>query len=321
MPVGCPSCGTQNPDGSQFCQNCRTPLLAGPVDPTPVAPPPPPAPAPGYGAPPAYGAPPGYAAPAAYGAPPAYAAPGAYTPAYGAPAPSPYYTPGGAPPPVHRTPTGMIIGGGIAAFVLLAILAVAGAFIFGSKSTGTHVAPTPPPTSAPPTVAPTSTPTAAPTPTIKPTPNSGAIETNTFTMGLAPGFKKLKTDTISALVANETGNIYVAAGKQDHVSSVDNEFTGVVDTLKQKYSQVTQCTKPADYTIDGVKGTIWGFNYLFTPQGGQAVKVCDLFFIAIPDSDKTLFYEVEMFMADTDFDKFANGSALPEVATIHWKSF
>ena len=315
MPVGCPTCGTQNPDGSLFCQNCRTPLMAPPVGSTPTAPPPPSAPPPGYGAPR-----PGYAAP-----PPGYA------PAYGAA--SPYYMPAGmpagAPAPVHRTPTGLVIGAGIAAFVLLAILAVVVAFIVGSRSTGDHVAPTPPPTSAPPTIAPTTTPgsspgtkpSPSPTPTGKPTPTTGGIETNNFTMGLAPGFRTVKSDTVTALVANETGSIFVSAGKQDHESSIDNEFAGIVDNLKQKYSQVSQCTKSADFTVDGVKGTIWGFNYLFTPQGGQATKVCDLFFLAIPDSDKTLFYEVEFFMADSDFEKFANGSALPEVATIHWKSF
>ena len=334
MPVGCPNCGTQNPDGSQFCQNCRTPLMAGPAAPPPMAAPPPPAygaPPPAYGAPPpAYGAP-----PPAYGAPPpAYAAPGGYAPAYGAPAASPYYTPGGAPPPVHRTPTGLIIGAGVAAFVILAILAVVGAFLFGNKGGSQHV-PQPPPTSAPPTIAPTTAPTSTPSstpgnkptptatttpePTTKPTASAGAIDTNTFTLGLAPGFKKVKSDSVTALVANDTGSIYVGAGKQDHESSVQSEFTGIVDNLKQKYSQVSECTKPVDFTIDGIKGTSWGFNYLYTPQGGQAVKVCDLFFIAVPDTDKTLFYEVEEFMADSDFDKFVNGSAIPELKTLRWK--
>jgi hypothetical protein len=243
---------------------------------------------------------------------------------------------------------GLIIGGAIAAFVFLAILAVVGGFFLSKASAHSSTPPSSPPTAAPPTAAPTTAPTAAPTtaptavptnvptsapspkptslptktptaaPTPTPAPAGGAITTNTFTIGLAPGWKKIKSDGVSALVSNDTGSIYVLSGKQDHQSSVDNELSGVEAALKAKYPDVTQCTDPAAYSIDSVTGVIWGFNYLWTSPGGQAVKVCDLYFFAVPASDPTYFYEIEMFMADADFDKFANGEAVPELTTLTW---
>jgi zinc-ribbon domain len=299
--IACPNCGTQNADGSQFCQNCRAPLVAaGP-------PPPAAAPAPGY-APPAFAPPPGYA-----------------------PGHSAYYAPAGPAAPVHRTPMGLIIGGALAAFLILAIVAVAAGFVVSKAAAHSTTPPSSPPTAAP-TAAPTAVPTAAPTtaPTRTPTPAAtaapkptaapaaGDITTNTFTLGLVAGWKKIKSDKVSALVANDTGSIYVLAGRQDHQSSVDNEFAGVIAALKAKYPQVSECTKSASFSVDGVDGTIWGFNYLWTAPSGQTVTVCDLYFFSVPASDPTYFYEVELFMADADFDKFANGAADPELATLRW---
>src|SRR3979409_552238 len=86
MAVTCARCGTQNPDGNQFCQACGTPLAVA------VAPPP----ATALPGPPAAPPPP----------------PGGYQ--------SPYYAPSavGPQPPVHRTPWTLII----AAIVVLVLL-------------------------------------------------------------------------------------------------------------------------------------------------------------------------------------------------------
>jgi hypothetical protein len=311
MAIACPNCGTQNADGAQFCQNCRTPLAAAaPVAGAPSMPPPMPPPV----AQPVGAMPP----------PPGYV-----------PGQSAYYTPAGPAAPVHRTPMGLIIGGAMAAFLLIAIIAVAAGFAVSRAAAHSSNPPSSPPTAAPtaaptqaptpaptgkptagPTATPTSKPTAAPTPT--PAPAAGAITTNTFSLGLADGWKKVKSDKVSALVANGTGSIYVLSGSQDHQSSVDNEFSELVAALKAKYPEVTECTKPADFSIDGEAGTIWGFNYLWTSPSGQAVTVCDLYYFSVPNADPTYFYEVELFMADADFDKFANGEAVPELTTLRW---
>lgn len=258
MPVACPHCGTENSEGVHFCQNCRTPLMAGPL-------------------------------------------PHQAREATSTSAASPFYTPTGSPPPVHRLSTTRLIGGGIALFILLSILATLITFIIGTRSVPTHA-------------------TAESSPTASPSPNRGVIDTDTFSMGLAPGFRSVRSDGVSALVANGTGTMYVTSGKQGQESSIETEFTGIVDNLEQRYSQIAQCSEPADFTIDGVKGTLWGFSYLFAPQGARATRVCDLFFISVPQSDRTIFYEVEMFMADSEYEKFVSGSAMPELATIHWKA-
>src|ERR1700674_3164632 len=99
MAVLCARCGTQNPDGNQFCQACGTPLAvtapvpAVPNAPTAASPFPPSATAysttqAGYASPP-----PGPPA----GPPPAFQ--------------SPYYAPSTGPQPqVHRAPWLLIIG-------------------------------------------------------------------------------------------------------------------------------------------------------------------------------------------------------------------
>src|SRR2546422_476907 len=103
MAVACAKCGTQNPEGNQFCQNCGTPLAAAAPSAAPPAPAPP--------------------APAPMAPPPAVAA--APPPAPGAPPPgyayqNPYYQPGAGAPPVHRTPWVMIVGAVVGVVVILA---------------------------------------------------------------------------------------------------------------------------------------------------------------------------------------------------------
>src|SRR3981081_4733709 len=89
MAVTCARCGTQNPDGNQFCQACGPPLAiaAAPPGPPTALPGPPPMPPP----PPA-----GYQ--------------------------SPYYAPSavGPQPPVHRTPWMLIISAVVVLFVIMA---------------------------------------------------------------------------------------------------------------------------------------------------------------------------------------------------------
>src|SRR5437879_1758311 len=120
MAVTCARCGTQNPDGNQFCQACGTPLAVAAAPPSapsalpgpPAAPPPPP---------------PGYQ--------------------------SPYYAAGavGPQPPVHRTPWTLIIAGIVVLVLLMAGCGTALA-ILGNRSTsnqGAGVLPSPSPAVTP----------------------------------------------------------------------------------------------------------------------------------------------------------------------------
>src|SRR6202795_3265247 len=103
MAVVCARCGTQNPDGNQFCQACGTPLAVATAQPGFI---------------PAVAAAPGAALPGPPPGPPP--PPGGYQ--------SPYYQPSavGPPPPVHRTPWMLIIA---AIVVLVLIMAGAGTAI------------------------------------------------------------------------------------------------------------------------------------------------------------------------------------------------
>lgn len=125
MPVACLSCGTQNPDGNNFCQNCGRPLTAA------AAPPPP---------------------PVAAQAPPPPPPPPAYQ--------SPYYQPA-QPMVVHRTPVGLIVGVVVALLVLMGGCGV----VLAAVATHPKPSPVAHVTAAPtvaPTVAPTAVPTQAP---------------------------------------------------------------------------------------------------------------------------------------------------------------
>lgn len=112
MPLACPRCGTQNPDGNAYCQACGTPLTA------PVA----------------------ATAGAFAGPPPGMAPPPAYQ--------SPYYPPSGPPVAVHRTPWMLIIAGVLVLTVLMAGAGTALAVLGnrGSQSGNTTVGDIPSPT-------------------------------------------------------------------------------------------------------------------------------------------------------------------------------
>ena len=112
MPLACPRCGTQNPDGNAYCQACGT-LLTAPVAAT---------------------------AGAFAGPPPGMAPPPAYQ--------SPYYPPSGPPVAVHRTPWMLIIAGVLVLTVLMAGAGTALAVLGnrGSQSGNTTVGDIPSPT-------------------------------------------------------------------------------------------------------------------------------------------------------------------------------
>src|ERR1700674_849572 len=184
MAVTCARCGTQNPDGNQFCQACGTPLAvaavqAAPAAPSPVLPGPPPAPPP---------------------------PPGVYQ--------SPYYAPGavGPQPPVHRTPWMIIIA---AIVVLVLIMAGAGTAIallskHNDNQTNATVLPSPSPASVP-------SPTTGPQPSPLPTPtttSTGTISNNALALTLPSGWTVVNQDDVSISVtdASNSGVMTVGSG-------------------------------------------------------------------------------------------------------------
>src|SRR5882672_10480899 len=124
MAVTCARCGTQNPDGNQFCQACGTPLAVAVAAPPAAAP----------------------TAPAMPGPPPMPPPPGAYQ--------SPYYAPSavGPQPPVHRTPWVLIISGIVVLVLIMAGCGTAFA-ILGSRASnnqgGSGILPSPSPAGSP----------------------------------------------------------------------------------------------------------------------------------------------------------------------------
>src|SRR5579859_2041593 len=163
MAIACSRCGTQNPDGNQFCQACGASLTAAvpPVAPLPGPPPGAPPPPPMSG---------GMMPPQAASAPP----PGPY----GAPGYSPYYPPsaGGPQQPVHRTPWVLIVGVIIGLIVIMSGCGIVIAVVGLNKTAQTKTAgilPTPSPASSPsPVATPAGSPTATPRSSPKPTPSN-----------------------------------------------------------------------------------------------------------------------------------------------------
>src|SRR4030088_3124104 len=176
MAVTCARCGTQNPDGNQFCQACGTPLAIA------AAPPGPPTALPG---PPAAPPPP----------PPGYQ--------------SPYYAPSavGPQPPVHRTPWTLIIA---AIVVLVLLMAGCGTAIavLGSRNSGNNqgagILPSPSPAGTP-------SPVASPTPI---TNGAGSASNKGVAFKLPKGWTVVNKDDQSITISNpsSTGSITIGSG-------------------------------------------------------------------------------------------------------------
>src|SRR6267378_5611279 len=206
MAVTCARCGTQNPDGNQFCQACGTPLAVAVAAPPAAAP----------------------TAPAMPGPPPMPPPPGAYQ--------SPYYAPSavGPQPPVHRTPWVLIIS---AIVVLVLLMAGCGTAIAVLSNRGTTtgpsngILPSPSPAGTP---SPTSNPTGNPTP---PTGSGTTAANKGVTVTLPPGWTVQNKDDESITISNPNGNgsINIGSGASSPAQSAQQNKDEIDAFFKGKY--------------------------------------------------------------------------------------
>jgi hypothetical protein len=237
LAVTCARCGTQNPDGNQFCQACGTPLA--------VAPPPPQVPSPIPGPPPP---------------------PGAYQ--------SPYYSPStlGPQPPVHRTPWVLIIS---AIVVLVLLMAGCGTAIavFGSRANTTPgnssgILPSP---------SPAGTPSPLPSPAPGATTVSNKGETFTVPKGWTIDSKDEQSITITnpngdGAVTVGSGASSPAQSAQQNKDTIDKFFQGKYpDTKNCSGSKTT--TGP----LNGSSGIFWELCFTLSTGGQSIQAGAPLF--------------------------------------------
>ena len=283
MAVTCARCGTQNPDGNQFCQACGTPLAVA------VAPPQPAPPSTLPGPPP--------------GAPPP---PGAYQ--------SPYYQPSavGPQPPVHRTPWTLIIAAIVVLVLIMAgcgtAIAVLGNRVAGNQG-GSGILPSP---------SPAGTPSPGTTP---PTTISGSTVANKGeVLTLPPGWTVQSKDDQSIALTNPNGDGSIAVGSgasspaqtaQQNKDEVDKFFSG-------KYPDTKNCpgSKTTNGTLNGAPGIFWELCFTVT-SGGQSIQAASPVF-AGANSDGSVYYVVILLTPKSNLDAFITESA-PVLKSIQWK--
>ena len=290
MAVICARCGTQNPDGNQFCQACGTPLAVAMAQP---------------GFSPAVAVAPGAALPGPPPGPPP--PPGGYQ--------SPYYQPSavGPQPPVHRTPWMLIIA---AIVVLVLVMAGAGTAIavLSNRTTSNQgtsgILPSPSPAGTP-------SPVATPTPA---TTSGSTVANKGEILTLPPGWSVQNKDDQSIALTNPDGNGSVAVGSgasspsqsaQQNKDQVDKFFQG-------KYPDTKACSgsKTTTGTLGGQPGIFWELCFTLS-AGGQSVQIAAPIF-AGANSDGSVYYLVILLTPKSNLNNFIN-EASPVLKSIQWK--
>src|SRR4029077_13422214 len=294
MAVLCSRCGTQNPDGNQFCQACGTPLAVAAGQ--PAAP---------FAGPPE----------TAFAGPPATALPS--PPAVPPPPPpgyqSPYYQPGagGAQPPVHRTPWVLIIS---AIVVLVLIMAGCGtAFaVLGNRSSNNQgssgILPSPSPAGSP-------SPLPSPTPIGPSTTasNSGL----TFTLPAGWTVQSKDDQTITATNPNGDGSVSVGSGASSPTQTAQDNKATLDQFFRDKYPDTKNCTgsKTTTGSLNGASGIFW--ELCFTLSGGGQSLQAAAPLVAGANADGSVYYVVLMLPSQSNLKSFITESA-PVLQSIHW---
>lgn len=265
MALACPRCGTQNPDGNQFCLACGNPLVA-----------PPPVPAVPVGSAPAspfMQPPPAYAPPPAAG----YAPPPGPPPAYQ----SPYYAPqpGYAPPPVHRTPWLAIIG--VVVALVLVMAGVGTVLAVGlSRSNNNQAVNTVGDLTSP---SPAGTPSPIPTPSVQASAGTASSSGGTVTVPVPDGWSVQSTDadSVSLIDPDSTGAIEVSSGSVSPPTTALQAKDQVDAGFKQQFPDTKPCagSGTTNASIGGVTGIEWQMCFTVT-SGAQAVPFAALLFVA-----------------------------------------
>ena len=282
MAVTCARCGTQNPDGNQFCQACGTPLAVAAA--APVAPP---SALPG---PPAQPPPP----------------PGSYQ--------SPYYAASavGPQPPVHRTPWTLIIAGIVVLVLLMAGCGTALA-VLGSRSTsnqGAGILPSPSPAGTP-------TPGTTPTPS---TTAGGTVSNSGVAFTLPTGWTVANKDDQSITVTSPDGkgSITIGSGESNPPQTAQQNKDTVDKFFTSKYPDTKTCpgSKTSTGTLNGVSGIVWELCFTLT-SGSQSIPAAAPLF-AGANSDGSVYYVILILATQADVKTFVTNAA-PLLDSIQWK--
>jgi zinc-ribbon domain len=282
MAVTCARCGTQNPDGNQFCQACGTPLAVAAAPPAPgaVLPGPPPGPPPQQA---------GYQ--------------------------SPYYAPSavGPQPPVHRTPWILIISAIVVLVVLMAGCGTAIA-VFSNRASGQGNSPGLLPSPSP---AGTPSPVASPSPVST---KGGTASNKGETFILPTGWTVQSQDDETILITNPNGDGSVTVGSgasspaqtaQQNKDTIDKFFLG-------KYPDTKTCagTKTTTGTLNRAAGIFWELCFTLS-SGGQSVQAEAPLF-AGANSNGSVYYIVLLLTSQANVQTFIN-DATPILQSIKWK--
>jgi len=283
MAVTCARCGTQNPDGNQFCQACGTPLAVAAMQPA--------APASALPGPPATPPPP----------PPGYQ--------------SPYYAPSavGPQPPVHRTPWTLIIAA-IVVLVLLMAGCATGIAVLGSRSTsnnqGVGVLPSPSPAGTP-------SPVGSPTPG---TTASGTVSNNGVAFKLPSGWTVVNKDDQSITISNakSTGSITIGSGASNPPQNAQQNKDTLDKFFQGKYPDTKTCpgSKTQAGTLNGATGIVWELCFTLT-SGGQSLPAAAPLF-AGANADGSVYYVILILATQADV-KALVADAGPILDSIEWK--
>jgi hypothetical protein len=283
MPLGCPRCGTQNPDGNLYCQACGTPLGAPAGVTTGVIP----------------GPPPGMAPP--------MAAPGGYQ--------SPYYAPTGPPVPVNRTPWMLIIAGVVALTLVMGGVGTALALManHGSQNqSGGGIADVPSPT---PGVTPS--PVASPTAPISAT---GLVSNDGFSVNLPSGWTVDSKDNESMTLTdpNGEGAVTIASGVSIPTQTAQQNKDAIVGALQAKYPDTRECpnTSPTGGTFNGVSGISFTLCFTLT-EGSNSAPAAAAMFVGANKSG-TVFY-VAIVLTVQDHLQSYIATCRPLLASVQWK--
>src|SRR5487761_1157515 len=284
MALTCARCGSQNPDGNQFCQACGTPLAVAALQPAappsalpgpPAAPPPPP---------------PGYQ--------------------------SPYYAPSavGPQPPVHRTPWTLIIA---AIVVLVLVMAGCGTAIavLGNRNNagngsnpGSGVLPSP-------------SPAGTPSPVVSPTTTSGGTASNSgVAFKLPAGWTVVNQDDQSITITNSdnTGSITIGSGASSPAQTAQQNNDTVDKFFQNKYPDTKVCSGSRTTTgsLNGANGISWELCFTLT-SGGQSIPAAAPLF-AGANADGSVYYAILILATQSDVNAFVR-SAAPVLKSIQWK--
>src|SRR5712692_6767211 len=296
MALICARCGTQNPDGNQFCQACGTPLGAPLPGPTASTPPPPP---------------PGTPPPVPPGPPGSMPAP-----AY--PYQSPYYAPatGGPQQPVHRTPWVLIISAIVGLVLVMAgcgtVFALVNASLTTSQTNNAGILPSPTPATTP-------TPNLGGSPT-PPSTNSSTASNSGESVTLPTGWTLFNKDeqTITLTSPSGQGSVTIGSGPSSPPQTAQQNKDTLNMFFVGKYPDTKTCPGSTTNTgsIDGAAGIFWELCFTLT-SGSQSFQAGAPLY-AGANSNGSVYYVVHLITTQDNMVSFIK-EASPVLDSIRWK--